>query len=259
MIEMAGGQLYHGDCLEVMQDIPDDSIDMILADLPYKLTKCSWDITISLKPLWGHYERVIKNKGAIVLTSQQPFTTDLINSNRRLFRYELIWEKSRVGNFLNASKMPLKCHENVLIFAKESPVYNPQKWRISERFIDRRKTFSTPKRKSDTCYDGTFLDGGYRVKDTGWRNPLSIISIPTIWQKDMHSTQKPVELFEYLIKTYTYPGDTVLDNVIGLGTTAVAAFKTQRNWIGIEKDPKIFEKCRKRIERDTRQQILLSA
>lgn len=239
-------QLMQGDCLELMKDIPDGSIDMILCDLPYGTTRNKWDVVIPLGPLWEQYNRIIKANGAIVLTAQQPFTTTLINSNLKHFRHEWIWEKSRVTGFLNANKRPLTAHENILIFYKKTPLYNPQKWLIDERFIDRRKKLDIPNYKQQNYGNHTKTK---HKKDDGRRFPLSIIPIPSEnTEKTGHPTQKPVALLEYLVKTYTNEGDLVLDNCMGSGSTGVACVNTGRRFIGMELDPGYFEIAEKRIK-----------
>jgi len=232
-----------GDCLEVMKDIPDKSIDMILCDLPYGTTACKWDIIIPFKPLWKEYKRIIKDNGAIVLTASQPFTSMLVMSNLEWFKYEWIWEKSRPTRFLLANKLPLLSHENILIFYKNQPIYNPQKWQIDEKYIDRRKNHNT-RLQEDGQMAGIFNP---RNKDNGLRYPFSIISCNSEWNKKMHPTQKPVALFEYLIKTYTNEGDLVLDNCAGSGTTGVACKNLGRDFILIEKMKKYVGIARKRV------------
>ena len=222
-------KLIHGDCLEKMKDIPDKSIDMILCDLPYGSTACKWDVIIPFEPLWIQYKRVIKDNGAIVLFGSQPFTTDLIMSNREMFRYELIWEKTRPSNFMLSKKQPLKYHENIEVFYKKQPIYNPimkkgnknhnSKVSIGAKAILGLVDVVQPINISDIHY------------------PSSIISIKsTNSAKNLHTAQKPVALLEYLIKTYTLEGETVLDNCAGSFSTAVACDNTNRNWICIEKE-----------------------
>lgn len=229
-------KIIQGDCLEVMLGIPDRSIDMILCDLPYGTTQLEWDKPLNLKKLWELYERIIKSNGAIILTGAQPFVTDLINSNRKLFKYEIIWQKTQPSGFLDANKKPLKAHENICVFYKSLPTYNPQKW------WGGTSTKRTGKSSFRSGHYGRFLDKEETGTDDGMRFPISVIKFSN-WNGTLfgdksrtvkHPTQKPVELFEYLIKTYTNEGDIVLDNCIGSGTTALAAIKTKRNYIGIE-------------------------
>lgn len=238
-----------GDCLEEMKNIDDKTIDMILCDLPYGITKCTWDKTIPFKPLWEEYERIIKDNGAIVLFSKMPFTVDLIESNRKLFRYEIIWEKTQKTGFYNANKMPLKAHENILLFYKKLPTYNPQKYVVERKDIGRVRN-----KKADRCV----LYGHVNAQDwveTGERYPHDVIHFSN-WNGALfgktdkatkHPTQKPIPLLEYLIKTYTNEGDTVLDNCMGSGSTCVASINTGRNYIGIEKRKDFFDIAEERI------------
>ena len=233
-------QLMMGDCLELMKGVPDKSIDMILCDLPYGTTACKWDTIIPFEPLWEQYNRIIKDNGAIVLFGSEPFTSILINSNLKMFKYDLIWDKKRGCDFLNANRKPLKSHENILVYYKKPPTYNKQYW------------YSTPYKKnnkensfSGTAY-GTITDKITESKD-GKRNPLSILSFARDGKR-IHPTQKPVSLLEYLVKTYTNEGDIVLDNCMGSGSTGVACINTGRNFIGIELDKQYFEIAEKRIK-----------
>ena len=239
-------QLYKGDCLEIMKDIPDKSIDMILCDLPYGTTQNKWDSVIPFDELWREYKRIIKDNGIIVLFSQQPFTSKLICSNLKMFRYELIWEKSKITGFLNAKRMPLRSHENILIFYKKLPIYNPQKWQINERFMDRRKKMTIDNHDYRDRNYGQHIKSSY--KDDGTRYPTSVLSFPSEnTEKTNHPTQKPTALLEYLIKTYTNENMIVLDNCMGSGSTGIACINTNRGFIGIEKDDKYFDLAYNRI------------
>ena len=232
-----------------MKDIPDGSVDMILADLPYGTTQNKWDSIIPFEPLWEQYERIIKDNGAIVLTASQPFTTKLIGSNFDLFRYELIWDKKLPTGHLNAKRMPLKRHENVLVFYKKLPVYNPQ-FTKGEPYD---KGFAL--RLSENWGKQVAVSG---KNASGRRYPTSLIVKSNANQRvKLHPTQKPVALFEYLIKTYTNEGDTVLDNVMGSGTTGVACKNLNRNFIGIELDDEYFEIAKERIENHRVQETLV--
>ena len=237
-----------GDCLEVMKDIPDKSVDMILADLPYGTTACKWDTRIPFEPLWEQYKRIIKDNGAIVLTASQPFTSALVMSNIKMFKYDLIWDKQLTSGFLNANRMPLRSHEDILVFYSKQPTYNPQK-------VKGKKNHSKGKMTSETNNDyGKYgkIDNTEILGDM--KHPRSIISFEKPHpSKSIHPTQKPVALFEYLIKTYTNEGDLVLDNCAGSGTTGVACKKTGRNFIGIEISPKYCKIAQERL----RQEILL--
>jgi site-specific DNA-methyltransferase (adenine-specific) len=236
-------KLIQGDCLEKMKDIPDKSVDMILCDLPYGTTACSWDEIIPFNKLWNQYERIIKENGAIVLFGSQPFTTKLINSNIKLFKYELIWIKNKGSNPFLANKQPLKAHENLLLFYKKRPIYNPQ-YRLGKRYSGRR----TANNRSETL--GVKEQGNFIQKDSdGKLFPLSHTEFNReIRNQDiLHPTQKPVALMEYLIKTYTNEGDLVLDNAMGSGTTGVACVNTNRKFIGIELDEGYFKIAEERI------------
>ena len=242
-------KVIHGDCLEVMPTLPDKSIDMILCDLPYGTTACKWDTIIPFEPLWKEYKRLIKDNGAIVLTASQPFTSALVMSNPDMFRYDWVWEKSYSTGFMNANKMPLKNTENVLVFYKNLPVYNPQgRVKVDKKQVRKRD-------KETTIYaDMGLRDGEYIQEYSNY--PKQIIK--TFYKEQtMHPTQKPVALFEYLIKTYTNKGETVLDNCIGSGTTAIACINTNRNFIGIEKEEKYVGIARKRIAEHQRQMSIV--
>ena len=228
--------IKHGDCLKLMQDIPDKSIDMILCDLPYGTTRNKWDSVIPLNKLWEQYERIIKDNGVIVLFSQMPFTAELVHSNLKLFKYEWIWEKDNGTGFLNAKKMPLKIHENVEIFYKNAPTYNPQM----------RKGFKAYSQKSGRGSSNYGKQVQVVTNNDGERYPIDIVEFKRDKDK-LHPTQKPVALLEYLIKTYTNEGETILDNCMGSGSTGVAAVNTNRNFIGIELDDKYFNIAEERI------------
>ena len=200
-------------------------------------TACKWDSIIPLEPLWKQYKRVIKDKGAIVLTASEPFTSKLVMSNLSWFRYDMTWDKTRGSDFLNAKRKPLRSHEDILVFYKNKPTYNPQFW-YSEPY---KKTKNGT--QSDNYGD---RDSAYSESKDGKRYPLSIVSFKRDSSRK-HPTQKPVKLFEYLIKTYTNKNEIVLDNVIGSGTTAVACLKTERKFIGFEKEEKYYNIALKRI------------
>lgn len=231
-----------GDCLELMKDVPDGSVDLILCDLPYGLTESEWDVPIPFAPLWREYLRICKPNAAIVLFSQMPFSVDLVNSQRKLFRYEWIYQKTKAVGFFNANKMPLKTHENILVFYRKLPTYNPQ-YTYGKPY-ERNQHFST------TAYLGT--KNGYRRTPTksedGRRYPVDIIKFDNTNMRFGHAAQKPVDLCEYLIRTYTNEGETVLDNCMGSGSTGVACVNTGRDFIGMELDPGYFETAKRRIE-----------
>ena len=236
-------KIYNEDCLVGMDKIDDKSVDMILCDLPYGTTKCKWDIVLPFDKLWSHYNRIIKDNGAIILFAKQPFTSDLVNSNRDMFRYELIWEKTRAGNIMQVKKQPSAIHENIEVFYKKQPTYNDLKFKVDEKYIDKRKSIR------DSFYKSEHYSGVMKRKaDDGMRHPQSILPFNSVWHTGMHPTEKPVELFEWLIKSYTNEGDLVLDNCIGSGTTAVACINTNRNYIGFEKEKEYYEMCSERIK-----------
>lgn len=239
-----------GDCLNLMRDLPEKSVDMILCDLPYGTTEIDWDKPIPFEPMWEQYERIIKENGAIVLFSAQPFTTDLIVSNRRLFRYEIIWRKTQPQGFLNANKAPLRNHENILVFYKKLPTYNPIKSKVDRTDLGRIRKVNAMRSKQYREMDRTTWE------ETGERYPTDVIDFSN-WNGALfgktegatkHPTQKPVPLCEYLILTYTNPGDTVLDNCMGSGTTGVACVKSGRNFIGMEISPEYFAIAESRIK-----------
>lgn len=234
--------LHHGDCLEVMAGLPDASVDMILCDLPYGTTACKWDTVIPFEPLWAQYRRVAKRNAAIVLTASQPFTSALVMSNVGWFRYQWVWKKSKAAGFMQAKVAPLRAHEDILVFscgniaatAKNKVRYYPQGLSDCERACS---------------YDGREILGArsareYKQTQTGY--PTSVLEIPSA-SATIHPTQKPVALMEYLIRTYTQEGETVLDNCMGSGTTGVACANTGRQFIGIERDSKYFAIASERI------------
>lgn len=230
--------LYHGDCLEVMQDIPSASIDMLLCDLPYGTTQNAWDTPIDIARLWVQYERIIKDKGAIVLFAQTPFDKVLGASNLKLLRYEWIWRKPNATGFLNAKKMPLKQHENLLVFYKSLPTYNPQMWQGNPY----RKTLS---RTASTNYGKSTPNE--TISEEGLRYPTSILEFGMDTPK-IHPTQKPVALLEYLIRTYTHTGETVLDSCMGVGSTPLAALRSERQYIGIELSKEYYDVAVERVD-----------
>ena len=225
------------DCLEGMKEIDDGSVDMILCDLPYGTTQNKWDSVIDLDKLWKQYKRVIKQNGAIILTAQSPFDKILGSSNLVMLKYEWIWEKEAGTGFLNAKKSPLKSHENILVFYNKQPVYNPQ--------MEKGIAYVCKKGGGTTNYNKDSKDN-IVTTNKGERYPKTVLRFNRDKNK-VHPTQKPVALFEYLIKTYTNEGDLVLDNCIGSGTTAVAALNTKRNFIGFELDKGYYDIANKRI------------
>ena len=244
-------ELIQGDCLEKMKDVNDKSIDMILCDLPYGTTACKWDTIIPFEPLWKQYKRIIKDNGAIVLTASQPFTSALVMSNIKMFKYEWIWNKEKGGNCFLAKIQPMKTTENVLVFGKGKIRYYPQMTEAKEK--NKReggKLYS----KRETMLGEINLQWS-KNHNENIRFPKSLINIKSTEKEcnnanRLHPTQKPVALFEYLIKTYTNEGDLILDNCIGSGTTAVACINTNRNFIGIEKDEKYCEIANQRLRQE---------
>ena len=246
-------RLVQGDCLDVMPTLPAGSVDMILCDLPYGTTACAWDSVIPFDALWTQYRRIAKPNAAIVLTASQPFTTDLIQSNRADFRYEWIWRKNAASNFANANKMPGKAHENVCVFYRAQPIYNKQPTRseVKDRAFGRANG-SHGKTKAGGVY-GNLQTTGETMVLKEFVSPKSVLDFPVVPNANgtkVHPTQKPVPLFEYLIRTYTNSNDTVLDNCMGSGTTGVAAKHTGRRFIGIERDPTYFSIAVDRIARE---------
>lgn len=243
--------LLHGDCLELMNQIPSKSVDMIFADLPYGTTACSWDVVIPMPELWAHWERITKPNSAIILTGQQPFTTDLINSNRKDFRYEIVWHKTRPLGFLDANRKPMRAHENILVFYKKQPTYNPQKTDADTNSLRIIKQGSGRGGQHYAKFGNLPTHGTADKK----RFPTSVIKISnwngSLFGKDYrkvkHPTQKPVELLDWIVKTYTNEGDTVLDCVMGSGTTGVSCKNNNRIFIGIEKEKSFYDVAISRV------------
>ena len=239
---MSSFKIKQGDTLELMATLPDGCVDMVLCDLPYGTTACKWDTVIPFEPLWAQYKRLIKKNGAIVLFGSQPFTSALVMSNISMFKYQWVWDKvNRPTGYLNAKKQPMRQTEEVLVFYKSQCTYNPQ-------MTQGAPYIATGSKVSDNY--------GAQVKTTtvcedGMRYPRSLLAIAADERGSVgriHPTQKPVALCEYLIKTYTNEGETVLDNTMGSGTTGVACMNTNRNFIGIERDDKYFAIAKARIE-----------
>lgn len=236
--------LYQGDCLDEMSKIPDHTVDMIFTDLPYGITKNAWDVPIPLDKLWVQYRRVLKPGGAVLLFAQMPFGADLIISNRRWYRYEWIWHKTMPVGFLNANRMPLRTHENILVFYEHLPTYHPQK--------TPGKPYTATRSTRATRNYGRF-DRVTTVND-GDRCPRDVLTFSNGNNASkIHPTEKPVDLLAYMIRTYTDEGDTVLDSCMGSGSCGVACQHLGRNFIGIEKDTGYFEAAKKRIEEAAKQ------
>ena len=235
-----------GDCLEIMPNIADKSIDLILCDLPYGTTACSWDTIIPFEPLWEQYKRIIKDNGAIVLTASQPFTSALVMSNIKWFKYEWVWDKHIPRNFINAKIMPMQKHENILVFCEGKTTYNPQMIKrdkpVKVKNYSKKNKSSSYKLNEDGSDDKEYV--------YTHRNPDTIII--GCWEANkgkLHPTQKPVALMDYLIKTYTNEGDLVLDNCAGSGTTGVACINTKRRYILIEKEEEYCKIAEDRINK----------
>ena len=233
-------ELIKGDCLEVMKDIPDKSIDMILCDLPYGTTACKWDSVIPFEPLWEQYNRIIKDNGAIVLFGSEPFSSALRMSNIKKYKYDLKWQKDQGSDFMLAKKKPLKDYEDIMVFYKKQPTYNPQ---MREGF---KKWTKKDTGNNIIGHLGKQEKSQIKQSIGDKRYPISILKFNRI-RNGLHPTQKPVELLEWLIKTYTNEGETVLDNCMGSGSTGVACINTNRKFIGVEKDDKYFEIAYNRI------------
>ena len=239
VIKIEDIELWHGDCLELMKDIPNKSIDMILCDLPYGTTKCKWDIVIPFDRLWEQYNRIIKDNGAIVLFGTEPFSTELRHSNLEMYKYDWIWDKVKPNGHLVAKHRPMQRNENISVFGKGKINYYPI-------MVERDK----PKKSKE--YSRTEIMGGNTTDNKGKtlnkKYPQNILVYSNAYQKNkLHPTQKPVELLEYLIKTYTQEGEVVLDNTMGSGTTGVACKNLNRKFIGIELDDTYYEIAKNRI------------
>ncbi len=236
---LAVNRIYQADCLEGMRLLPARSVDMILSDLPYGVTANAWDSRIDLDRLWAEYKRLIRPKGAIILTARCPFDKLLGMSNFPWLRYEWIWEKSRATGFLDAKRVPLRAHENILVFCDRSPPYHPQ--------LENGKPYRTSRRARFDANTGKHLRAAV-TENPGFRYPRSVLRAASE-SNTVHHTQKPVALFEYLVKTYTNPGDLVLDSCMGSGTTAIACLNTDRNFIGFELDSECFKAAQHRLRK----------
>jgi len=250
-------KIYNMDCLEGMKHIPDGSIDAIICDLPYGTTANKWDSIIPLDQLWAQYKRIIKKGGPIVLFGAQPFTSVLVASNLPWFRYEWIWHKDRGSNFANTAYMPMREHENIMVFGESGLIYNPQ---LQVRFgsgADRVKYKFNASSVSTNYSEGVQTVEGCKKTQDEMRVPSSVQFFPTDKGDDhFHPTQKPVDLLRYLIRTYSNEGDTILDNCMGSGTTAVACIKEKRHFIGFELNKQYYDKACQRISAEQRQLTL---
>lgn len=237
--------LYQGDCLDALNDVRADSIDSVICDLPYGTTACAWDAVVPLEPLWAEYWRVTAPDAPVVLFSAQPFTTVLISSSIHQFKYEWVYEKTNPKGFLNAKRRPLTAHENVCVFSAGQPPYFPQKWTMPEHSRTKRK--SATSKTAGECYGGKEI---VRWMDDGDRFPDSVIAFSNRVGRDenFHPTQKPLDLMKFLVNSYTLPGEMILDNTMGSGTTGVASVQLGRKFTGIERDAGYFAIACKRIE-----------
>ena len=236
--DVSGSALFQGDCLDIMPLIPDKSVQLILADLPYGTTACKWDSIIDLDLLWKQYKRIMTDNGAIVLTASQPFTTKLISSNYEMFRYEWVWEKTLFSNFALVKKQPAKLHENILVFYKKQPIYNPQ--------MQEGKPYTDKPRKRTMGVINDAIGTKKAIDNKGERYPSSVQKFSNGNNKTEHPTQKPLELMKYLIYTYSNENDMVLDNTMGSGTTCLASKELNRKFIGIEREANYYEiACRR--------------
>ena len=239
-------KLLHGDCLELMKDIPDGSVDLILCDPPYGTTDCKWDSVLPFDKLWTEYNRILKPNGAAVLFCAQPFTTDLIASNRKAFRYCWYWLKNQATGFTFAKYQPMRKVEDICVFYRKMPTYNPQGLTMIPG--EKRKILRKPTPTRESIYKANTLLKPYTPRFTGY--PKNVLQFNT--ERGHHPTQKPVPLLEYLVRTYTNEGDTILDNCMGSGSTGVAVKRVGgRHFIGIEQDRNYFEIAKERIEKET--------
>ena len=234
-------KLYNGDCLELMPQIPDHSVDAVICDPPYQTTACEWDRALPVAKLWEQYDRIVKPKGNVILFGAGLFAYKLALSNEKKFRYELIWKKSKCGSPFTAKYMPMKKHENILVFGESASYYEPQ----MEEGTPYHRNW-TPNKVNNMKYGIS----GVSTDNKGTRHPTTILDFPQKWrrQDQLHPTQKPVELMEWLVKSYCPEGGVVLDNCMGSGSTGVACVNTGRKFIGIEKDEKYFNMSRNRIQ-----------
>jgi len=246
-LNLNGIELYHGDCLKLMQFIPDQSVDLVLADPPYEITACEYDSIIPLEPLWEQIKRIIKTNSAVVMTACQPFTSQLVTSNLGWFKEELIYEKTNPKNYFNAKRQHLCAHENIIVFSNGTYTYNPQKWTIPEYLRTKRKALT--EKPVGECYGGGKIK---RKPDDGSRYPTTVIGFSNRVGRDKnyHPNQKPVELMEYLVKTYSNKGELVLDFAAGSGTTGVACKNLNRWFIGIEIIEKYFDIAQWRLKEE---------
>jgi|TARA_R110000868_G_scaffold343065_1_gene604034 site-specific DNA-methyltransferase (adenine-specific) len=239
--------LRRGNCMDILQEIPDNSVDMVCVDLPYGTTACKWDSILPLDELWKEYNRICKENGAMVLTAAQPFTTVLAHSNLKNFRYSLVWEKPNGTNPFQASIMPMKKHEDILVFYRKAPTYNPQ--------MEKGKPYKWNSNRSGGEAGSITQNKETPIDNTGTRYPSSVLRFKQ--ERGLHPTQKPVDLMEWLIRSYTNEGEVVLDNTMGSGTTGVACRNCGRSFIGIEMNDEYFNMAKDRIESVTNLELIL--
>jgi len=262
--KMEVNKIYNEDCLETLKRIPTGSVDLMLTDPPYGIIACEWDKAPKLDLMWLEWERILKPNGAWIFTANQPFTTDLIMSRRCFFRYELIWEKSKPTGFLNVAYMPNKIHENILVFYREKPTYNPQKYKVNDSYIDKRsakaRANSKNAEKTNTFkITGSKSDNYERKADDGMRYPDSILCFSSVNVEEIkHPTAKSLDLFRYLIRTYSNENDLVFDGYMGSGTTAIACIEENRRFLGSELNKEYYDKANKRIENKQSQPSLFA-
>ena len=235
-------KLYLGDCLEIMKTIPNKSIDCIICDLPYGVTWQKWDNIISFDEIWKHYNRIIRDNGAIVLFASQPFCSELIHSNINMFRHEWIWHKDKSGNFMNCKFEPMKVHEHIIVFGKQKGTYNP----IMELREEKNKRKNKPRVNTSNILSTKVFETKESKGNSDYKYPTSIKFFNSV-RRGFHPTQKPIELLEYLVRTYTNEGELILDFTMGSGSTGVACLNTDRKFIGIELDENYFDTAINRI------------
>jgi len=240
---LRNNKIHNMDAITFLKQIDKSVVDLILTDLPYGVTSCDWDKKLNLQDFFNQCWRILKQNGVIILTAVQPFTSELIMACKEHFKYELIWEKSRISNLFTNKKMPSKLHENILVFYRQTPTYNAITYEVDEKYRDKRKSIKNSYRDGNGQFKGEMT----RKKDTGIRQPQSVLYFNSAWRKGMHNTEKPMPLFEYLIKSYSNEGDLVLDCCIGSGTTAIACQNTNRNFICNDLSKEWVDKANQRV------------
>jgi len=246
-------KIYNQEAIEFMKQIDESVVDLILTDLPYGVTNCDWDKKLNIQEFFNQSWRILKQNGVLILTAVQPFTSELIFACKEHFKYELIWEKSRISNQFTNKIMPSKLHENILVFYRQKPTYNAITYEVNDKYIDKRKSIKNSYNRGQ--YNGLMV----RKKDTGIRQPQSVLYFNSVWKKGMHNTEKPILLFEYLIKTYSNEGDLVLDCCVGSGTTAIACQNTNRNFICNDLSKEWVDKANNRLSEIGETQTLIAS